>query len=463
MINIVWKFQIIMNLDKSVSDELKNIWDQYINSGKEVFDNKGNSFGDIDASRKISIVDLNRYINQFIKGKIPLDQFKTNIDSYNKRNNLWGFPAIKGQMFFNQLTKNNQDSINELTQLLQLTILEPKNLDSALEKLTKLEKFCRKRFDNSTDKRKIAHPESVCYFLSYFWQIQNPDLWPIFYTSQINAYQSLGLWEEKKRSQPEAYQEFYRINEAIRVSLSKYAKTALNNWDIEHALWNYTGNPIQKTESQTTQPIINLIPISENLDKPATTIATNFIYTDYLIPRVAKLIELGGEIDLSSSKKGSIYESMVSEIFSLMGFDVEKLGQGSGREPDAILRHRSENTAFIIDAKAYQNGYKINAQDERAIREYIQHYCPKLIKEGYKKIGFMIVSNSFLEGFDEFINELTWETDIKRFILLTSEALLYLMAYQTKNNLTVDYLINIIISLSSPIRAQQIVEKLDDV
>ncbi|AQY23072.1 hypothetical protein AB406_2134 [Riemerella anatipestifer] len=31
--------------------------------------------------------------------------------------------------------------------------------------------------------------------------------------------------------------------------------------------------------------------------------------------------------------------------------------------------------------------------DDRAIKEYINYYCPKLNNDGYKKVGFIIVSN----------------------------------------------------------------------
>lgn len=164
-------------------------------------------------------------------------------------------------------------------------------------------------------------------------------------------------------------------------------------------------------------------------------IVASFELSDYLIPRVANLVEIGNDDTKSASAKGSKYESLVSEIFKFLDFDVQVLGQGSGRNPDAILRLREVNTAFLIDAKAYTKGYSLGI-DDRAIREYISHYCPILNKDGYHKIGFIIVSNSFKYNFDSFITEVTWNTPIKRFILMTSEALLYLLAYKLKNNLS---------------------------
>lgn len=88
---------------------------------------------------------------------------------------------------------------------------------------------------------------------------------------------------------------------------------------------------------------------------------------------------------------------------------------------------------MIIDAKAYSSGYMLSASDERAIREYINHHCPKLKKEGIQRIGFILLSNLFKSKFDEFINDITWKTDVKQFVLLTSDAPLHILAYHIKD------------------------------
>jgi hypothetical protein len=168
------------------------------------------------------------------------------------------------------------------------------------------------------------------------------------------------------------------------------------------------------------------------------------------------------QIDKSSSRKGSEFEQKVAQVFKFLEFDVEFLGQGKGRNPDAILRCREENTAFLVDAKAYSAGYSLGI-DDRAIKEYIAYHCPKLQKEGYKKIGFIIVSNSFKSNFDSFVNDITWNTDIKRFILLTSEALLYLLAYKHKDLLSLPLIIENLIGCSNPVTAESVITEFDDI
>lgn len=434
---------------------IQTIWDNYIKTNKLVLDTKGNELPNIDDSRKEAIELIKQIVSQFQTSTLNIYEFKTSIDSFNKRNNLWGFTATKGQMFFNQLVKNSESKIEKLTELLKNCIAKPNNLGEALSKIESLENYCLAIFTKAKDKRKVPNPGSVGYFLSYFWQIQDHLAWPILYTSLINAYSELEIWEEKA-TQKESYEFFFQLNEEIKNVLGDHSKKEITNWDAEHAFWNFKGNP-NKPEPKKKEP--KIVDVEE---ETVISINASFELSDYLIPKVAKLIELGSQTDKSASSKGSDYEKLVAEIFKQLDFEVEILGQGSGRNPDAILRLREENTAFIVDAKAYTNGYSLGV-DDRAIKEYINHYCPKLQKEGYKKIGFIIVSNSFKSNFDSFINEITWNTDIKRFILLTSEALLYLLAYKTKDRLGLSTIIESIIGFGNPVEAQNIIEEFDDV
>lgn len=436
--------------------ELHTIWDTYVKEEKIVKDTKGNELTGIDSKRLECIPVIKKIIGQFLEGETNVSEFKTALDSYNKRNNLWGFTSIKGQMFFNQLVKNNDNLIDELESLLKNTITEPKNFQEALSKIDKLEAFADRQYQDAEDRRKVANPGSTSYFLSYFWQIFNHVKWPIMYTSMIRSFEELGIWIQHS-NQNEDYHYFYQLNEQVKKILTEYTNQPKSNWEIEHATWNYNGNPHAGSKKQLTQD--NPLAVD---DKEEVNIQASFKLSDYLLPKIADLREVGSNTEKSSSKRGYEYEKKVNEVFRLLDFEVESLGQGTGRNPDAILRFRQENTAFLVDAKAYGDGYSLGI-DNRAILEYINHYCPKLDREGFKKIGFIIVSNSFKSDFDSFINEITWSTPIKRFVLMTSEALLYLFAYKMKENLSLDMIIEKIISCGSTIKAKDIIDEFEDV
>lgn len=444
-------------INNQVEKSLQAIWDEYSKSSKLVKDTKGNVINDIDSKRLVVIKDLKNFIQAFIKNEINAYEFKRLVDSCNKRNNLWGFTATKGQMFFNQLLKFNEADIENLTKILKESIVEPKNIKEALEKIHKLEDYTAKHFAKSKDKRRTPNPRSVAYFLSYFWQVYNHERWPIAYTSLINSFKELGIWKDFE-NQVEEYEYFYNLNEEVKRVVGSYAKNTLQNWDVEHALWIHVGKPVviykKARPGAEDKEEENEISIQK----------ANFDINEYLIPRVANLIKLGEQVEKNSTSKGSEFEKLVSEIFRQLDFEVEELGQGTGRNPDLIAKFREENTAFIIDAKAYVNGYSMGT-DDRAIREYINHHCPKLQKDGYKKIGFIIVSNSFKSSLDEFISEITWNSEIKRFILLESEALLYLLAYKTKNRDKVNLtnVIDCLVHSSEVVTAKLVIDSLEDV
>lgn len=451
----------IVMLSEETKLEIRSIWDNYVSANKPVVDTRGRVINDINGLRIIAISDIKAMVDGFFNGDTSIYEFKTTLDGYNKRNNLWGFTATKGQMFFNQLVKNCESNISELVDLLKHSIDEPVDIDDALAKLTRFELYVQDLARGAKDKRKVPNPGSTGYFLSYFWQIHNHQKFPVFYTSLVKSFTELGIWNDSP-TQRDNYQNFIYLNDLIRAELKLYTQLEIDNWDVEHAFWHFApfGTPLLKK----APPVVpEVAPQTEAVTYNAETRSMpNFDVNEYLIPKVASLVQLGAATEKT---KASQYEKLVGEIFRQLDFEVEQMGQGTGRNPDAILRFREEHTAFIVDAKAYADGYGMGTADERAIREYINYYCPKLIKEGFRRIGFIIVSNSFRSSLDEFANDITWGTDVKRFILLTSEALLYLLAYKTKDRdkLNLSTIIESMISSGNLINAQDVIQKFDDI
>jgi len=447
-------------IPENIKQPIISIWDKFIADHKKVQDVQGNDLDNIDEKRIEAILKLKIIIENFLTSKIAVAEFKTSIDSFNKLNNLWGFTSIKGQMFFNLLLKNidGEDQLKNFSILLKANITEPTDLADALSKIEAMESYTSSIFKKASDKRKAPNPGSICYFLSYFWQIHNYQSWPVMYSSIIVSFNDIGLWQVPI-SQKGAYNSFFNLNEEIKQILSKHTGRTINNWEAEHAFWNFrkvTAYP------KPGKQIVETLTVSDELVISVLGEASFNIY-DFIPPITARLIDLGDDPESSSSAKGSRFEKAVCEVFKQLGFSIQSLGQGYGREPDLIAIHKEENVAFIVDAKAYPNGYMLSASDERAIREYISNYSPKLKKEGINKIGFLIVSNSFKAGFETFINDVTWKTDVKRFSLISSDALLHLLAYKIKDQLHLSEIIDAIISLGNSIAAQDIIQKFDDI
>ncbi|WP_433811440.1 hypothetical protein [Flavobacterium johnsoniae] len=67
---------------------VNTIWDNYIKTNRIVLDAKGKELVNIDDARRFAIIELKKIIDEFQKGNSNISEFKTSIDSYNKRNNL---------------------------------------------------------------------------------------------------------------------------------------------------------------------------------------------------------------------------------------------------------------------------------------------------------------------------------------------------------------------------------------
>ena len=452
-------------LNNTTVQQIKVIWDDYRLQGNKVFDKNGKEFDNIDQNRLVAIEDIRKIINTFLEGKLELPDFKTNLDSYNKQHNYWGFTAAKGQMFFNLITRSSAGDMKQFVDLMKNVLREPSSLDDALSKMKLLFAYALKFRQQASDKRLVANPMSSAYFLSYFWQIHSYEKWPVMYSSIITSFEKLNIWEPQATAY-DNYRLFYSLNEEIKVIIAGYAKHPVSNWDVEHALWHFAGTVAVNSKQPKPKRASEIKPKVENVNVETNTVElpmlnAGFDLSEYLIPRVARLAELGGSIDKPGSSKGHEFEKLVSETLGLLDFEVEVLGQGMGREPDAIIKYAGEHIAFIVDAKAYANGYTLGT-DDRAIKEYISYHCPRLKQAGFTKLGFIIVSNSFKSDLKEFINDITWTTDIKRFLLLTTEALLHLVAYKTKEKIPLPHIVEKLISFDSVINKEMIIEEFGD-
>ena len=443
-------------LDEEAKKQIAEIWDSYVTANQNGFDKEGALVNNIDDSRLYAIEVVKIIIHNFMKGDFNIYDFKTSLDSYNKHNNLWGFTAKLGQMYFNQLIQANENTIEKLTNLLKEAITEPRNLKDAVSKVESLEKLTTSIYNKSRDKHNAPYPGAVGYFLSYFWQIHNHQKWPILYGSLVNSYNEIGIWKEHK-TQKETYEFYCNLTNDIKEVIRTHTGKEVSNWDIEHAFWNYKPKakavPVSVPAKPEVQSSVAVETVSEVKEETKAEPLSDGMadMKEYIIPRLARLLE--GETG------GALYEQLVAESFDQMGFEVKILEQGRRREPYAIIKFREENIAFILDAKDSSQEY-FQQNDERVIKEYIKEQSKLLRNEGYKKIGFILVCRSFSSDEREFVNYLIWNTNVKKVIMFTSEALLYTLAYRNRNRLSVAGMIEKMIAFSHMVSGSTIAGEL---
>ena len=180
--------------------------------------------------------ELKPLLKDYLSGKLNLTEFKTKVDGINKRNEFWGFKGIKGQMFFNMLVNVADDPI-KCDQELKAAIRVPTTEEIASNQIKTFYNYVNRigahHLQSGGTKAERPKPGSVPYFLSYFWQIQEREVWPIFYTSCVNVMNDLNLWLPTEEPAVD-YLTYKQIHEELGQVFTKESGKHFGLYDVEH-------------------------------------------------------------------------------------------------------------------------------------------------------------------------------------------------------------------------------------
>ncbi|MFC7027852.1 hypothetical protein ACFQH8_10855 [Halomicroarcula sp. GCM10025710] len=136
-------------------------------------------------------------------------------------------------MFFNMLESASEvDEETEPSTILREVLTPPEDHDTArscLQDLVEYVNQLRSALDEGQSAPAVGH---VPYFVSYFWQLHDPDTYPIYYTSMRDALANLEIWTPSG-DHPNDYVEFWELNEEIRDVLESHTGEQIHLWDIE--------------------------------------------------------------------------------------------------------------------------------------------------------------------------------------------------------------------------------------
>ena len=141
---------------------------------------------------------LRPLVDKYLRVRLNSIPSNTQIDSINKRNEYWGFKGIKGQMFFNMIVNIASDP-EEIDQELKSALVVPGNEKIGASRIRTFNSYVRRLGEEHVavggSARGKPKPSSIPFFLSYFWQIQDPDSWPVYFTNSVNVMGDLNLWK----------------------------------------------------------------------------------------------------------------------------------------------------------------------------------------------------------------------------------------------------------------------------
>ena len=214
---------------------------------------------ELDKNRTGIINDIRSNLTDFLDGKKILEAFKTENDSLNKRKNYWGFKGYSGQMFFNILynAADLNHKLNELYKHLKKVLDIRSDVRDRDKRINDFADFLRSfGEDYISNKKYTPNPRYLLYFVSYFWQILDPEKYPVYYIdSMIKSMVTLKLIDLSILTSTN-YSKSYRIFEELNKELVLFYSGIVNDrkvnlWFIEHVLYNYQAS---QNEEQIEEP-----------------------------------------------------------------------------------------------------------------------------------------------------------------------------------------------------------------
>jgi hypothetical protein len=383
---------------------------------------------EFDAKRvKLIDTELKPLLADYLMDGVVLAEFKSKIDGINKRNELWGFRGIKGQMFFNMVVNVAEDHV-ECDQELKSALTIPSNEHIASSRIKTFAGYVKRLGEQwvTAGGTRYGMPKigSVPFFLSYFWQIQEHQVWPVYYTNTVQTLTDLNIWQPSEDI-AEDYLAFKRVHETLTKLFSEAGGRQFTLYDVEHVFWFWGGNPYAAAKAEQK-------PVEPSLAKPTSGKA---IFVDpprlpesYVPPIVAILPAMARHDEylveaamFSGTSLERAFEKNIDAAFTILGYETKLLGQGQGRVPDGRALAVDDHYAILWDGKVRLNSYSLGT-DDRTIREYIVTQSRELSRR-YRNIYYIIVSSSFADDFDDTIASIKMETDVSEVILLEAEAL----------------------------------------
>jgi hypothetical protein len=408
-------------------------------------------------SQRLELIEgeLGQLLAAYLAGSVPLEEFKTKIDSVNKRHENWGFKGIKGQMFFNMVVNVAHDPA-ECDQEIKAAIAVPNNEDIARSRIRTFSSYVRRIGDAFVEgggkKQGRPKPGSILFFLSYFWQVQDRRTWPVYYTNSVNVMTDLNLWQPTE-DLADDYITFKHLHEELAEAFRKASSRPFNLYDVEHVFWFKGGNPYDAAVGQdgvatpttptttTTTTTTTIAPTSAHslqFTVEETLIRLPESYVPPIVsvlPRIARNEDgFEGLAQASGISLPKAFEKAIHAAFTIMGYETKLLGQGMGRVPDGLALDSDNSYAIMWDGKVRQDGYNMGT-DDRAIREYVHTQGPSLRR--FRNIYYLVVSSKFLDDFSSSIRSIKMETEISEVCLLEAAALVAMVELKLRNPLEV--------------------------
>lgn len=316
--------------------------------------------------------------------------------------------------------RNAAPDTSELAERLREILPVPETREDAAEAISGFADLAKEYRANSLDSEPRYKP--AMFFLSYFWHIQAPTEYPIFYKTAEDYLEAQDLFVQDG----DYGRDYVGFVETIDVLIDLASETTEDEWeyrDISNAIyWHEELRPEWEGESEP-EPTGHGGTGQETI---ATSTSSNSPFLPPVVSDLAAVAKSDDKVEAQYEDAGQdlavVFERKLHHAFRMLGFDVQALGQGAGREPDGVATAVRNNYAIIYDAKVRQSGYSMST-DDRAIRDYIETHARHLRDQGIQQIYFAVISSSFSDPDDGTLRDIRETTEVENIVYLGAELL----------------------------------------
>jgi hypothetical protein len=179
--------------------------------------------------REAALPRLHEIVGRLVDGRSTAAEFRSEMDSFGKQTKYGGFHG-SGQMFLNILVKADAD--DTVATALRDAVKAPQDAHECQQKLTAFLAFVDEARESAKD-RGVALPGHgyAPYLLSFFWEAEDREEWPIYYPRSRATLAAHGLFKEAG-SLADRYLSYRAQVLQLREELGT------DTWGVESLLWH---------------------------------------------------------------------------------------------------------------------------------------------------------------------------------------------------------------------------------
>jgi MoxR-like ATPase len=186
------------------------------------------------AERRLAALPrLRAMLERFLRAETGLVQFAKESQDFSFAEPHWGFKSF-AQMQLNQYVKVavSANLVDEAEGVLRSALAAPSGEDEARSALVAVAGLTQRLKEEAERLGGLGKPARgrVPFVVSYFWEAQDRDRWPIAYPASTGVLEEHGLYREN----PDPAESYLTFREAI---LGLAAELGGDAWDVEALLW----------------------------------------------------------------------------------------------------------------------------------------------------------------------------------------------------------------------------------